>query len=284
MKKQYLLPGLALLGGAGGMALRFWELKAAFDPATGLPLYGVPATWVLLAFTCAFVLLTFFLSRSVGGQDTEELPAETAFRCRTFPYLLLVFAAGLLVGAAAALYLKRGLSEPGTMHVLRLVFLPFGMASALSLLYIGASNYREEGKTAGSIALLLPGFAGCVWLMLCYQGWARNPFVLDYLFLLAAILSGLLAHYFIAAYSFAKPSPLPICLFCSLTIFASLIALVNSSALPERLMLLSQILYFSATLWAFCGNLAAHRPPAEEAQIEISPPGEATITPKEETP
>ena len=37
MRKDILLPGVAVAGGAAGFLLRRWELSTAFEPDTGLP-------------------------------------------------------------------------------------------------------------------------------------------------------------------------------------------------------------------------------------------------------
>ena len=44
MRKDILLPGVAVVGGAAGFLLRRWELSTAFEPDTGLPVAGAPAT------------------------------------------------------------------------------------------------------------------------------------------------------------------------------------------------------------------------------------------------
>ena len=51
MRKDILLPGVAVAGGAAGFLLRRWELSTAFEPDTGLPVAGAPATWALIALT-----------------------------------------------------------------------------------------------------------------------------------------------------------------------------------------------------------------------------------------
>ena len=58
--RKTLYPLLALLLGAGGLALRIWQLSLAKDARTGLLQLHHPATSALIALTvCA--LLTLFL-------------------------------------------------------------------------------------------------------------------------------------------------------------------------------------------------------------------------------
>ena len=56
MRKEFLLPALALGGGLAGLALRLWELSSAFEAVTGLPVDGAPATLVLAGFSAAVLL------------------------------------------------------------------------------------------------------------------------------------------------------------------------------------------------------------------------------------
>ena len=47
MRKEILLPGIAVAGGAAGLALRRWELATAFEPPEAgfrLHIPGSPAT------------------------------------------------------------------------------------------------------------------------------------------------------------------------------------------------------------------------------------------------
>ena len=48
MRKDIILPGLAVAGGAAGFALRKWQLSAAYHPETGLFTHGFPATLSLI--------------------------------------------------------------------------------------------------------------------------------------------------------------------------------------------------------------------------------------------
>ena len=68
MRKEILLPAVAVAGGGVGFALRRWELATAFEADTGLPIAGAPATLALIAVSAAVavVLLALSLGRYPG--------------------------------------------------------------------------------------------------------------------------------------------------------------------------------------------------------------------------
>ena len=59
MRKNIILPALAVAGGAAGFLLRRWQLASAYQPETGLFVPGAPATWALLGLTALLVENTF---------------------------------------------------------------------------------------------------------------------------------------------------------------------------------------------------------------------------------
>lgn len=55
MRKDILLPGLAVGGGAACLALRQWQLSSAYDAETQLFSHGAPATYALLLLAAALI-------------------------------------------------------------------------------------------------------------------------------------------------------------------------------------------------------------------------------------
>ena len=98
MRKDILLPGVAVVGGAAGFLLRRWELSTAFEPDTGLPVAGAPATWALIALTVVVAAVLAVLCRGThrvfpGGYD-EAFGAPT-----NALYLTVLVAAAFLIMA-----------------------------------------------------------------------------------------------------------------------------------------------------------------------------------------
>ena len=63
MRKEILLPAVAVAGGGAGFVLRRWELATAFEADTGLPIPGAPATLALIALSVAMAAVLALLCR-----------------------------------------------------------------------------------------------------------------------------------------------------------------------------------------------------------------------------
>ena len=61
MRKEILVPAVAVIGGGAGFALRRWGLSTGFEPDTGLPIPGAPANLALIALSVAVAVLLVLL-------------------------------------------------------------------------------------------------------------------------------------------------------------------------------------------------------------------------------
>ena len=93
MRKNIILPALAVAGGAAGFLLRRWQLASAYQPDTGLFVHGAPATGALLGLTALLmvVFLVLVCKRREGLDDF--LPA---FGSPSVGQMTVLAAAGLL--------------------------------------------------------------------------------------------------------------------------------------------------------------------------------------------
>lgn len=251
MRKQFLLPFFALVGGVAGGFLRGWQLDTSFEQNTGLPIAGTPAT---LAICLAFVLVAILVVIvSLMKRPNHPLGFSLAFRNESFFYLLSVCAAAALTAAGGFLYVMEWarMYEPS---VLQLVFGLMTLVGAPCLLFIGLRNYKQGWATENSLVLLGPAFMCCVWLMFAYQGWARDPIVMDYVFDLFAIIFTLLAHYYVCSYSFGRPSQTPLCITGALAVAFSVTIIPFCERLSDQLLFIGVILYLLPTLYTLCRN------------------------------
>ena len=116
MRKDILLPGLAVGGGAVGFILRRWQWASAYDAESQLFRSGAVSTLVLLGVLVLLSALLLVLSAG-GAKPNEFLPA---FFCPSPMYMagmaasgFLFFGAGLLglLGGAELLSLSRSVPE-----------------------------------------------------------------------------------------------------------------------------------------------------------------------------
>lgn len=213
MRKDILLPALALTGGTAGFFLRRWQLATAYRPETGLFTHGAPATLALLGLM-GMLAVIFLLLIWDKGEKPEDFLA--AFRCPSAGQMTLLASAGLLLMAAGALGLWEGLqsiqlwrlapegyqlSTLASQLLAGALCLPAGLA----ILLMGRMTYREELNDAACRLAPLPALAGLVWLFACHLRHGIEPVLMRYGFQLAAALLLTLAHYYIAGFLFGRP-------------------------------------------------------------------------------
>jgi hypothetical protein len=266
MLQAILLPLLAVFGGIGGFFLRRWELATAFESDTGLAILWTAPTVLLIALSVVLAAVFLLLCRK------SRYPVATYREAFSTPGNW----AYLVVGAvAAALLLVSGLwglveqVTGGTFKVLSLLLDALCLASFVCLLQIVPGNFRGKERRY-SVALLLPAYTCCVWLVTAYQQRAADPVVLDYVYQLFAVVFTLLGLYFAAGFSFGR-GRVWLCAVCTLLgIYFSVITLADEHTLSERLLLLGFLLYQMASAAALLRNtfLTGPAPAAEETQVD----------------
>lgn len=214
MRKDILLPGLAVGGGAACLVLRQWQLRSAYDAGTQLFSHGAPATYALLLLT---VLLGAALAALVqGGKGPSDF--LSAFRCPSPLYMAGMAASAFLFLAAGALGLMCGLDEltlwrldpkghlltyPAALLLCALLCFP----SCLACLMLGKGAYRGQPARSCALAALCPAGAGLVWLFATHLEHSTDPILMGYGFSLAAAALLMLAHYETAAFFQGRPHP-----------------------------------------------------------------------------
>ncbi len=263
MRKDYILPGLTLAGGAAGFALRRLELQTAFEPLTGLPVPAA-ATWALIAFSLLIAGALLLLCAGVhslfpGGYDE-------AFRLPGTLSLTLVISSGFLLGAGGILKLVRlpdALREHAPYYGRIRLALSALPQLLLTVLCVGAAAcvvltagrvYRGEAGGARSVMLLLPPYFGCAWLISAYQAKAADPVLLHYIYELLAISAVLLALYFISGFSFEKAKVKRTLYFSLLGVYLSCVTLADSRDLGTLLLFAFAILYLTTYAAALLAN------------------------------
>lgn len=250
MTQAFLLPAAAAIFGFGGAALRAWELATAFEPNTGLPIPGAPASLVLTLLSLLFALV----SAAILWRICRKAPARnfnTAFVCESTGYVTAVVSAAALPLCAAGLIVLDCLKGArGMAHFLPAALFLF---SAGSIVSVGRNNYRNLEQGQFTLSLLLAPFAFCAHLMLTYQIHAGNPVLQDYAYLLLALICTVLGLYFMASFSFEKGRPFLFLWTAGLAVYFSCITAVNSLLLalkgqfdwPNLALCLFSIVYFT---------------------------------------
>ena len=215
MRRDIVLPVLAVAGGVAGFFLRRWQLASAYDPETELFVHSAPATGALLGLT-ALLALAFLLAvlKKKEGLD-DFLPA---FGSPGTGQMTIFAAAGLLMMAAGMAGLFSGLraiqlwqlapeeyqlSTLATRLLAAALCLPAGNA----VLLMGRMAYRGELNDWACRLASLPALAGLVWLFATHLKHGTEPVLMKYALGLFAALLLTLAHYCVAGFLYGKPRP-----------------------------------------------------------------------------
>lgn len=238
MRKDILLPGLAVGGGAVGFILRRWQWASAYDAESQLFQSGAASTLVLLGVLVLLSALLLVLSTG-GAKPNEFLPA---FFCPSSVYMAGMAASGFLFFGAGLLGLLSGMelltlsrsvpdlvpmSYPLTHLLCALLCFPAG----LSNLMLGKACYRQQLSSIACVFSSFPPLAGTIWLFISHRDHSTDPVLMGYGITLLAIALLTVAHYEIAACLFGRRH-LWRATFCLLT--GTLFALVSLADSPDR--------------------------------------------------
>ena len=300
MRKEIVLPSLAVGGGIVGLLLRRWELATAFEADTGLVPPNMPSTWALIIWSArlaaAFILLCRGKHRSfAGGYD-----AAFAAKGNTVYITAMVLAAFLLLASAVLNYMGIPAAYAEAVAAVRagnaqttplFAVLPRAILGALAavaffcVLSTGRNNYRGEGKGKFSFPLLAPDYMGCIWRIAAYQVRAGDPVRQDYIYELFAIISSLLGLYFMAGFSFERAKVFRSSLFSLLGVYFSLVTLADGHELYVVLLYGFCILSLTANVTALLANDARPEPRARRSHSEeeiSAEDSETEVTPDEQ--
>ena len=297
----------AVAAGFVSAALRRWQLSTAFEDVTGLAIPGAQASVIL---ACVLVMsAAWFILSAIHQPMAKRPPVEgqaerwdLVFLDAGDPvYPILVILAAFLALAATPFFLKLGIDQwrvyqellaakaenpsvqlPSSNGALTIATAVGALLSFLGLLQMGRDGFRPGRRGKGGFSAVLPGIAGCVWLMESFRGHAANPVQWDYAPLLLAIVCGMLFYMDFAGMSAGAGRPRRLLWVSAMTLVMSAPALVSALAdmsLGDVLLLCAQGLTAAAVLWRLPPNW--EHPPKIKGTPIPRQTGEATI--QEET-
>lgn len=252
MRKEIILPGIAVIGGILGSIVRRWDLATAFEPDTGLVIPHMPSTYVLLILSAAVVLVLALLCRGRHRSFPKGYDQAFCAKGNTVYITATILSAFLLLGAGV-LFIWMFFTGENTM-ITRLLLAILCVVSFGCAIFTGKNNYNGEGKGKYSFTLLMPAYTFCMWLIAAYQARAADPVILDYLYELFAIIGALLGLYFTAGFSFERAKVFRASYFSLLGIYFSLVTLADHHDMPTILLYGFAILYLLASVMVLLSN------------------------------
>lgn len=275
MRKEILLPAVAVVGGAVGFGLRHWELSTAFEADTGLPIAGAPATYALIAFSVVMAVLLLALSLTVKYPKFQNYDQAFSAQNNTL-YATVGVLCGFLLIVAGALMVYDFMQGTNQIYT-RLIVAVMAVASGLCVMTTVRNNFKGEGGGKYSVPLLIPAFAFCVWLIAAYQVRAGDPVQLDYVYELFAIITSLLGLYFMAGLSFEKARCTPMVFFSLLGIYFSMTTLADRHDWGTLALYGFSILYLLISSALLLYNAARPLPAAEPDENDNDTEGPSDV-------
>ena len=236
MGRRFSVPYyIALFSAPVAAGLRIWTLLAGVDDS-GLPVMALP-TAVLIAAAAVYLILAVVCAlRSPGrsGQYGVLRYGRSGIGCSMAAALMIGL--GTILEFVATLQSGPGLAAP--------ILAILGMVACIGM-FVAAGDRRQEGKRHHS-AEVLPVFFLLIKLALNFRSWSTDPIILDYCFLLFALIFALLAFFLGAGFVFDAGKPRQTLFFAMGAVFFC------AAAVAEGLMKLdlsTAILYGGFLLW-----------------------------------
>lgn len=251
MRKEILLPALALAGGGAGFLLRRTELDAAYDPVSRLMSMDHPATWILMGL--AAVMLAVFVLACRGAEKRNNTPRQWFCAPEDPVYIMLTVSASLILLIAAG-FAARELLHARERTVMKIVSVALSVLGALGALAAGRCSYRNEWSEYVPLQLMGPAFCALVWLIVGYQAHAREPEIQLFAWQILAGVSVVMALYNQVSLSLNKCRLWSVCVPGLMGIFLSLVTLADSGSLTMKTVNLFSALYLTAQMYLLLRN------------------------------
>ena len=238
MRKDIVLPALAVAGGAAAFGLRRWQLVSAYDPETQLFRSGAPATSMLVGLAVLLALAFLLSVRKKGDGPDDFLPA---FRCPSSLFMAGMAASAFLFLGAGVLTVLEGmaqlaqwrlspsstmLTEPISLLLCGVLCFPAGAGTLMA----GRGCYRGDCPASCSLLVLFPPIVALIWLFASHLAHGTDPVLLRYGFSLAAVACLLLGLYYAASFFHCRPHPGRTAFFSLLGIALGLLSLADAPA------------------------------------------------------
>lgn len=258
MKKQWMLPLTAVLGGAAAFVLRLIQQHTGFEAETGLPIPGNPAGTALAGLLAAMAVLLLLLVRQLP-QEAESGPAfPDAFmtddgKFLTLPVMGVFFTAlsgladlleGLGMGSLMTLLSSAAAGPggvpdavlqtpaPGFSGKAQLLMAVLSMLAAAGLFASLLACRRRDGAAPRPVNgnwLLIPAVSLVVRLVLTYRIDSVDPSLSAYYVELLALVFLCLGFYRLSSFAFRAGRTRRFALYAGASIVLCIAALADGS-------------------------------------------------------
>lgn len=262
MKKNTLLPVIAVAGGIAAFVLRLLQNRTGFEAATGLPVPGNIPGLVLVACFAVLAAALLLLVRSLPKDAENGSVFPTDFATGNTTLLFLPVAGILLIALSGLADLFEGLTMGNLLSQMQAAADPYGMVaeesyvgfssraqlilgalsllSAVALLPVAISCREKESENSKAFSgtlLLVPPVALVVRLVLTYRLDSVNPALEAYYVELLALVFLTLAFYRLSSFAFKAGRTPRFALYAGLAVVLSLATLADGGPHLSSLLL-----------------------------------------------
>ncbi len=233
MRRNILLPLLAIAGGIAGAVLRLQQWTTAYDPATMTFHETNPYLLPLFLLTLGCVLALF-----LHGGKTTPATASEAYRCPASGHMTLKTISAFLQLVAGALCLLDGYQklqlwqlDPGSMMIAYpgSLLLCGGMCCFSCFVTLKLAKGSSKGKMTRSDAILsmLPAIAALLWMFSIHLDHSTDPILNSYVYPLLCAAFLMLSQYYVAGYFQGRCFPRRAAFCCLMGVALGLVSLMD---------------------------------------------------------
>ena len=249
----FIMPLFALLSGGVGYYLRLTELMNVFDAQTGLALRGARESYILIAASAVFLVISLLFSIRASVKHQAPQGFENAFGTDPLTYPLVFFIIGAVwLGATVKHFLN--FYNAGPIPMIEIYFSALSALSAISIAYFAIEMYQDPRRKMVYALSVVPTLFMCFWLVILYRQNATNPVLLKYVYQCLAVISSALAFYLTSGFVYGKPAPGKTILAYFAAIFFCFVTLADGHSQEVRLIFAALI----ATNVVYSSKLIGH--------------------------
>ena len=258
MRKSVILPGVAVVGGLVGLAVRWLYLTRGFAPGTGLPVSGSPTPWLMVLGVAAVVVIPLALSR--GKHQVFDRCYTGAFASHSLPCVAGMLAGAVLFAVGGFLALALWVSSPmdpitnqRSMSAAWLVTGVLCLLGAAGIYFV--TQKMRQGKPILTAWVVTPGFACALWVMAnSHQNWAEEPILGHYWVPMLAAALSLVACFLVAGFAFDKGRVPVTQTVCVAAAALDIMALADGLSLADTALYLAMMFYLASMASSLAAN------------------------------
>ena len=228
MRRYWTAPAAALLFGALGGIIRWRELDASFEEATGLPKSGDMLTIAIISLTVIAAIASAAFAFIASKRRAAPEMYKKAFYIESYGSFAISVLLGIAEIAMGVVFAFSG-DCMGITGYAAWVFYALMIISGFSVVSTVHHSYTQKEGNTTYLASVLPSVFFCYWMVLLYRENAGNPTLLEYCFSCYGFAAAALSFYYMAGYVYGRGKVGPTICFGLLSVYLLLMTVPGES-------------------------------------------------------